>query len=89
MPFHDRRLQPLHSSINQMVGGRGQHPHLGIGMSESAAEVQCRIEQDDLANACFRWSSDLVTGRLGLLLDTASRQLLQKKGVLDCERLWI
>ena len=75
--------------INQMIAGRGEHPHLGSGMSKNAAEVQCRIEQDDLANACFGWSSDLVTGRLGRLLDTASRQLLQKKGVLDYARLWI
>lgn len=74
---------------NQKVAGRGEHPHLGSGMNENAAEVQCRIEQDDLANACFGWSSDLATGRLGRLLDTGSRQLLQKKGLLDDDRLWI
>lgn len=56
-------------------------------MSENTAEVQCRIELDGLANAYFRWSSDLVTGRLDRLLDTGSRQLLQKKGLLDCERI--
>ena len=86
-------IQPARSSrrlsSSQMIGGRGQHPHLGSGMSENAAEVQCRIEQDDLASGCFGWFSDLVTGRLDRLLDTGSRHLLQKKGLLDYERLGI
>lgn len=53
---------------------------------ENAAEIQYRIKQDDLATACLDWSSDLVAGRLGRLLDTRTRQLLQKKGVLDNAR---
>ena len=72
---------------NQMIAGRGQHPHLERGMSENTVEVQGRIEQDDLASACFDWSSDLVTGRPGRLLDTGSKQLLQKQWFLDCERI--
>lgn len=59
--------------INQMIDGRGEHPHLTSGISESVAEVQCRIQQDDLANACSDWSSELVTWHLDRLLDTASR----------------
>jgi hypothetical protein len=66
----------------QMIDGGGSHPHLVSGMNEKTAEVQCRIEQDDLANACLGWSSDLVAVRLRRLLDTGTRQLLQKKGVL-------
>ena len=58
-------------------------------MSENAAAAQCTIEQNNLANACLGWSSDLVAGRLGRLQDTASKQLLRKKGLLDYERLWI
>ena len=39
-------------------------------MNESAVEVQCKIEQDGVANAHFCCFSDLVARHLDHLLDT-------------------
>ena len=52
-------------------------------------EVQCRIEQDGVANAYSRCFSALVAARLDRLLDTGTGELLQKKGHQGYERIKI